>query len=501
VFASDYTHVIVGAGSAGCVVAERLSANPSHRVLVVEAGAHYRSADTPPEVSSPNNFEVTLGGEFMWPLAACVTADQGYRPFQQGRGAGGSSSVNNTWALRARPDDVAGWEAIDWADLEAAYVATERDLDFGDASGHGASGPLTISRLDRSRWGPVDEAFAEAAMGAGFPWAPDLNDVEATGAGPIPMTLDRERRVSANDAFLDPAVERPNLEIRDRAFVRRVVFEHARAIGVEVMRDGGVQLVRAEQTILCAGALQTPAVLLRSGIGAADELRRGGIELVVDLPEVGHNLVDHPMLVCMLPLAAERQLTNARCRQGNCLLRHTDGDLHLACLNLSPRRTAIGAAFVALMHPQSRGRVRFGDRDDVLDVRLNCLASAHDVERLWSGLEQLLELVASPSFRDVCAGPPLALDGTPVTLDQTDRGAWLRRFCMPYRHVAGTCAMGSPGDPLAVVDGQHRVIGVDDLRVIDASALPDATSSNTNLTVIALAHRAARLLVAEEATR
>jgi choline dehydrogenase-like flavoprotein len=117
------------------------------------------------------------------------------------------------------------------------------------------------------------------------------------------------------------------------------------------------------------------------------------------------------------------------------------------------------------------------------------------------GVEQLLELVASPPFRDVCAGPPLSLDGTPVTLDQTDRGAWLRRLCLPYRHVASTCAMGSPHDPFAVVDRQHRVIGVDDLRVIDASALPDATSSNTNLTVIALAHRAGRLLVADEAPR
>jgi choline dehydrogenase-like flavoprotein len=490
-----YSHVIVGAGSAGCVVAERLSADPSHRVLVLEAGVHYRSAATPPEVSSPNNFEVTLGGEFMWPLEACVTADQGYRQFQQGRGTGGSSSVNNTWALRARPDDVAGWDGIDWADLEAAYVATERDLDFGDASGHGASGPLTISRLDRSRWGPVDHAFAEAAVAAGFPWSHDLNDVEATGAGPIPMTVDGERRVSANDAFLDPAVERPNLEIRDRAFVRRVVFEHARAIGVEVLRDGGVQLVRAEQTILCAGALQTPALLLRSGVGAADELRRGGIEPVVDLPGVGRNLVDHPMFLCLLPLAAGRQLTDARCRQGNCMLRPAGDDLHLACLNLSPRRTEIGAAFVALMHPRSRGRVRLGDRDDAIDARFDCLATADDVERLWSGLEQLVELVASPSFRDVCAGPPLALDGTPLTLDQTARGAWLRRLCMPYRHVAGTCALGS------VVDAQHCVTGVDGLRVIDASTLPDATSSNTNLTVIALAHRAARLLVAEAAGR
>jgi choline dehydrogenase-like flavoprotein len=283
--------------------------------------------------------------------------------------------------------------------------------------------------------------------------------------------------------------------------VRRVVFERERAIGVEVVRNGDVHLVPADQTIVCAGALQSPALLLRSGIGAAHELRRGGIEPVADLPGVGHNLVDHPMLVCVLPLAAERQLTDARCRQGNCLLRPADGHLHLACLNLSPLGTGTGAAFVALMDPQARGCVRLGDRDDAIDVRFDCLTTVDDVERLWSGLEQLLELVASPPFRDVCAGPPLGLDGTPVTLDQTDRGAWLRRLCIPYRHVAGTCAMGSPHDPFAVVDRQHRVIGVDDLRVIDASTLPDATSSNTNLTVIALAHRAARLLVADEAPR
>jgi choline dehydrogenase len=251
--------------------------------------------------------------------------------------------------------------------------------------------------------------------------------------------------------------------------------------------------VPADRVVLSAGALQSPALLLRSGIGPPDELRRAGVEPVVPLAGVGANLAEHPLLALLLPLASEPQPDVAHRRLGNCLLRPDGDDLHLAGLNTSPAGPSVGGAFVALMQPESRGQVRLGGNPDNLEVQFHCLTTQHDLDRLWTGFERLHELVRAPAFATDTTGPPTGLDGRPadLTVASTERTSWMRSMCLPYRHAAGTCRMGHSGDDGAVVDDNHRVIGVEHLSVVDASVLPDPTSSNPNLTITASAWRAA----------
>lgn len=309
------------------------------------------------------------------------------------------------------------------------------------------------------------------------------------------MTIHEGRRVSTNDAYLEPARERTNLVIRGNTHALKVVIRGQRARGVISRTNGQEQLDEAENVILCAGALQTPMLLCRSGVGPAKVLRHRGTEILADLP-VGQNLAEHPMIAVLLPLASPGYTGSDRTRQGCCLLRTGSepgrDDLHVAAFKATPMGPQVGLIFVALMQCTSRGTV-VPDSAGNPSIRFDLLSTDSDVTAMLYGVERLREFLATPAFQAVSSTP---LEMTENTFHPpSSRGdliRWMRSTCMPYRHAAGTCRMGE--DDGSVVDSNYRVRGFDNMFVVDASILPDATSSNTNLTVIALAERAARML-------
>jgi choline dehydrogenase/5-(hydroxymethyl)furfural/furfural oxidase len=501
----EYSHIIIGAGSAGCVLADGLSRDPNNQVLIIEAGPAYRSIGTPDDVATVNNSRVLANPALTWPLHAQLSAAQQLAPYQQGRGVGGSSAINNCWALRARPGDLTRWAAagvttITWEALEQHYRDIETDLDYPTRPIHGAAGPVPISRLPEGRWPAVDAALREAAAAAGLPWSDDLNSPTADGAGTIPMTARDSRRVSAHDAFLDPALDRPNLHLLPDTHVDTILLDGTHATGVSC---GGrtSTTFRATTVIASAGALQSPLLLLRSGIGPADELARAGVTPVVDLPGVGANLTEHPLVPLVLAIKPEAQNPSVEARQCNVLIRPnggTGGDTwHIACMSLSPMGPSHAIGFASLMQPSSRGRVTLVGEASAA-VQMNCLATDSDADQLWEGVTLLTELMQSRQIKAITDGPLMSLSGVfDPTVEVAARRALLRRTCQPYRHLSGTCVMSDDEATTAVVTSDHRVRGTDNLYIVDASTLPDSTSSNLNLTVVAIADRAAQLLSAE----
>ena len=520
-----FDYIIVGAGSAGCVLANRLSADPAVTVLLLEAGGKDRS----PNIKIPAAFSKQFHSKLDWDFATepepHVDGRELYIP--RGKTLGGSSSMNAMLYVRGRPLDYDGWEAQGapgwgYRDVLPYFIRAE-DNSRGPSEWHGVGGPLKVSEQRSPR--PLDRRLIDAFQASGIRWTADYNGPEQDGVSMFQVTQQGGRRFSAADAYLRPAAGRPNLTVRTGATVLGVAIEGDRAVGVTV-RSGRSrsELVRAErEVLLAAGAIGSPQLLQLSGVGAPDELRAVGVDVRHELPGVGGNLQDHPFVTVIWEVSDPDTLLTAESprsvaewllrRSGPlsspvaevCAFHRTRGGLPAADIqfHMGPAyyddhgaathdRPAMVIA-PTLVSPRARGRVWLRSADPTAKPRIltNSLSEEEDIASLRAGVHLAREIAAQPALREIIVAE---LKPGPEVVDDAEIEADMRRRLMLIYHPVGTCRMSDTSEQ-AVVDSRLRVHGLEGLRVVDASVMPIITGGNTHAPTVMIAEKASDMIL------
>ena len=527
----QYDYIIIGAGSAGAIIASRLSEDPSKSVMLVESGPDYKGIDDLPEglkygyTSTKSNWNE----EHNWQYRA-KGAQNTPIAVPRGKVTGGSSAINGQIFLRGIPEDFDTW--AEWGNDEWSYQQLlpymnkiETDTTYQDDPGdfHGSEGPIICHRFPKEQWQEGSKAWVEACLAAGFPECEDANAPGTTGVGPIPLNNPNGIRWSTALGHLAESRHRLNLTIRANVTVKSILFNNINkkptAIGIEAVSNNEDFSIFGEEIILCGGAIASPQLLMLSGIGPKDHLQQIGINSLIDLPGVGENLRDHPLTFMLWktkphyelrPFQPSLQTTLRYTAEGSNL--HNDMIVYFQGManrkmGLGPDGLPIGgyeignpvgiAAGLGLNLAKSKGSLKLTSNNykDQPDLNYNMLDDPEDMRRYKDGVRMLANLTNHPSLKKLIDEPIYPTNVDLATDEALEN--WLIQNVTTGHHVSCTAKMGPESDPMAVVDQYGKVRGANNLRVGDASIMPDCVRANINVTVMSMAEKIADFIKAD----
>lgn len=507
-----YDHIVLGAGSAGAIMATRLSEDGHRSVLLIEAGPDYPTIEQLPDEVKHGYATATdiMVSDHNWQFVGKPTEQAPLMMVPRGKVTGGSSAINGQVFLRGVPEDYDAWAAMgnDQWHFENCFQyfrKLETDTDFGDSDFHGNDGPIIAHRFKPEQWLPDQKAFYAACREAGFPDSPDHNHPDATGIGPVPCNNPNGIRWSTAIGYLSKARHRLNLTIRPNCMVHRLIFDGNKAVGVEVESGGQRFIAEGNEIILSSGAIGSPHLLMLSGVGPQEQLRSFGIPVVHHLPGVGQNLRDHPIIYMTWRTKPDHLLDGFAPRiqmalrwtaQGS----HLRNDLMIFMQSFATERVdrggdrmiPLGIRMLGVLDlATSAGELRLQSADPnvqpFLDYRY--LQAEFDRRRMREMIRLGVKLTEHEEFRRIIAE---RVEPTDAELASDEAlNDYLLREVTTGQHISGTCKMGPATDPMAVVDQYGKVHGLQNLRVVDASIMPDCIRANTNVTTMMIGERIA----------